>query len=203
MQQQRWVLWLCLIPFTLQAQTASEQLQQKLQAIQTMSAAFKQVVKAKGRDVSHSQGTMALAKPNQFRWHIKEPMEQLIVADGKRLWVYDVELEQVTVKSQQKNTQATVALFLSEDASTVKRDFFVQVSRGLDGEVFKLKAVSEKTTFPEVVLAFKKESLKRIELLDKLGQRTEVQLSQVKNNQSLDRHLFEFTPPKHVDVVQQ
>src|SRR4051812_43952647 len=84
------------------SQTASEEVQSKLNAIHTMTANFKQVVKAGSREVSNSYGNMALSRPGRFLWKTKGPLEQLVIADSKKLWVYDLELEQVTVKKQEK-----------------------------------------------------------------------------------------------------
>src|SRR5580704_14348669 len=95
------------------SQTSAELLQTKLNAIRSMTANFNQVVKAKNREVSRSSGIMALERPGRFRWQTKSPMEQLVVADGQKMWIYDVDLEQVTVKKQGKGLGGTAALFLS------------------------------------------------------------------------------------------
>ena len=103
------ILWLTVLLCgqSVFAATPSELLQAKLNALRTMSADFTQVVKAKRREVSHSSGTMALSRPGRFRWQTKAPMEQLVVADGKQLWIYDVDLEQVSVKKQEKSVGGT------------------------------------------------------------------------------------------------
>ena len=81
-------------------QAPGDLLQTKLNDIRTMTATFKQTVKAKHRVVSRSSGTMALQRPGRFRWQTVQPMTQLMVADGQQIWVYDKDLEQVTVKKQ-------------------------------------------------------------------------------------------------------
>ena len=121
-------LGLLLCTHTLCAASPSEALQTKLNALRTMSANFSQVVKAKQREISRSSGTMALARPGRFRWQTIKPMEQLVVADSKHLWIYDVDLEQVSVKKQENNLGGTAALFLSGYDDTVARDFEVTLS---------------------------------------------------------------------------
>lgn len=182
---------------------ADQVLQGKLNAIRSMSAHFKQVVKAKERVVSRSSGTMALARPGRFRWQTKEPMEQLMIADGQRIWVYDTDLEQVTVKKQEKGLGGTAALFLSGYDNTVTRDFTVTQSGSSENSVFDLKSKSSKANFQRIKLTFHQATLSGLELYDQLGQITRVELSQAKINPKLATTLFQFSPPKGVDVVQQ
>lgn len=181
----------------------SDALQAKLNAIRTMSATFNQVVKAKQRLVSRSSGSMALARPGRFRWQTKNPMAQLIVADGKKLWVYDVDLEQVTVKKQEKGLGGTAALFLSGYDDTVTRDFDVTVKSKGDQQSFDLRAKSPKENFQRVKLLFSGNELNGMELDDQLGQHTVVQLTAIKTNPALTNSLFQFKPPKGTDTVEQ
>ncbi len=105
--------------------SATDRLQSKLNSIHTMSASFDQVVRAHTREVSHSSGTMALSRPGHFRWESKKPMAQWVIADGQHVWIYDIDLEQVTVKKQDKGLGGTAALFLSGYDNTIARDFEV------------------------------------------------------------------------------
>lgn len=185
------------------SQTAGELVQSKLNAIRTMTANFNQVVKAKKREVSRSSGSMALERPGRFRWQTKEPMEQLVVADGQKMWVYDTDLEQVTVKKQEKGLGGTAALFLSGYDDTVTRDF--DVTQKSEGKlmIFDLKSKSSKANFQRIKLMFTQDALTGLELYDQLGQITSVKLLQIKANPKLPPKLFQFKPPKGVDVVQQ
>ncbi|WP_392537372.1 outer membrane lipoprotein chaperone LolA [Legionella sp. 227] len=178
-------------------------LQAKLNGIRSMTAVFKQAVKAKQRVVSRSSGTMALQRPGRFRWQTVQPMAQLMVADGQKIWVYDKDLEQVTVKTQRKGLGGTAALFLSGYDNTVTRDFNVTQSNVGDDLVFDLKSKSPKANFQRIKLVFRQNNLTGLELYDQLGQVTTVQLSQIKTNPKLAASLFQFKTPKGVDVVQQ
>jgi outer membrane lipoprotein carrier protein len=181
----------------------SDELQTKLNAIRTMKAVFSQVVKAKQHELSHSSGTMALSRPGKFRWQTKRPMEQLVIADGKKMWVYDVELEQVTVKKQETGVGGTAALFLSGYDDTLARDFDVAVHKEGNKDCFDLHSKSNKANFQRVKLVFTGPLLSGIELFDQLGQQTDVVLSEIKNNPTLSSKLFTFTVPKGVDLVEQ
>lgn len=195
------VIFLALLVNTLWAQSASEAVQAKLNAIRSMTANFTQVVTAGQREVSSSSGTMALFRPGRFRWQTNSPLEQLVVADSKKLWVYDVDLEQVTVKKQEKGVGGTPALFLSGYDDTVARDFnVIELSQGTS---YELHAKSGKENYQRVILVFKGEALGRIEFFDQLGQHTTVSLTRVKTNPKLAASLFQFKAPKGVDVVEQ
>lgn len=185
------------------AETAADAMQNKLNALHTMTAQFKQVVKAKKKEVSRSSGTMALERPGRFRWQTKEPMEQLVVADGKKMWVYDTDLEQVTVKKQEKGLGGTAALFLSGYDSNVAKDYNVSQQTKGTSSVFDLKPKSSKANFQRIKLLFTNENLTGLELYDQLGQITYVSLLHIKANPQLDAKLFQFKPPKGVDVVEQ
>lgn len=185
------------------SESVGDELQNKLNAMRTMTANFKQVVKAKQKEISHSSGTMALERPGRFRWQTNAPMEQLVVADGKKLWVYDVDLEQVTVKKQEKELKGTAALFLSGYNNTVTRDFDVTATTSRADQIYDLRSKSDKANFQRIKLVFNKEVLISIEMFDQLGQHTIVHLTQVKSNPKVAASLFQFKPPKGTDVVQQ
>jgi len=193
----------CVFSSGVFSQGPAELLQTKLNAIRTMSANFNQIVKAKKREVSRSSGSMALERPGKFRWQTKSPMEQLVIADGKKMWVYDTDLEQVTVKKQEKGLGGTAALFLSGYDDEVTKDF--DVTQKVLGQVFTfdLKARSGKENFQRIKMIFTKDELTGLELYDQLGQTTSVKLVQIKSNPKLAAKLFQFRPPKGVDVVKQ
>lgn len=181
----------------------SETLQARLNAMHTMSATFDQVVNAKKREVSHSSGMMALARPGQFRWQTEKPLAQWVIADGHDFWVYDIDLEQVTVKRQDKSLGGTAALFLSGYNNSVTRDYDVTVKKSGDIDCFDLHAKSAKENFQRMKLSFDGDALIGIELFDQLGQHTNVHLSNIKTNPTLSSTLFKFKIPKGVDVVEQ
>lgn len=183
--------------------SVSDVLQNKLNSMRTMSAQFSQVVKAKKREVSRSAGSMALSRPGRFRWQTTRPMPQLVVADSKHLWIYDKDLEQVTVKKQEKGLGGTAALFLSGADDTVGRDFDVISYKEGNKECFDLHAKSNKASFQRVKLIYVGDQLNTLELFDQLGQHTEVHFDNIKTNLALAPNLFKFKTPKGVDVVEQ
>lgn len=197
------IVILVFITHSVIAETAAVAVQHKLNSLRTMSAGFSQVIRAKHHIVSRSSGSMALQRPGKFRWDTKTPMEQLVVADSRRIWVYDVDLEQVMVKKQAKGIGGTPALFLGGYTDTVTRDFTVKESKQGQHEIYDLYSKSAKDNFQRIKLGFTGNVLYSIELFDQLGQHTTVKLSEVKINPKLSMNLFAFKPPKGVDVVQQ
>jgi outer membrane lipoprotein carrier protein len=181
--------------------TINDALRVKLNAMHTMSASFKQIVKSRQRTIASSNGSMALSRPGKFRWQTKHPMQQLVIADGKHLWVYDVDLEQVSVKKQDKGLGGTAALFLSGYNDNITQDFIINANH--EGTIFDLVAKSKKENFQRVKLSFNGDQLDGLELFDQLGQHTFVHLSNVKLNPKLNETLFQFKTPKGVDVVEQ
>lgn len=185
------------------AESPDLQIQKKLAAIRTMHAHFSQSVRTKHKIISKSSGTMVLAKPNQFRWETQRPMAQTVIADGRKVWIYDVELEQVTVSKQTRTLGAAGAIFLSQDPGAIRRDFKVQFNQQGTNEIFDLLAKSSKASFDKVRVIFVNDTLQTIELDDQLGQHIIIHLSQVVVNQPEPASVFKFRIPKGVDVVQQ
>lgn len=185
------------------AESPDSLIQNRLLKMQTMHAHFTQTVHAKKRLIMQSSGEMVLAKPNRFRWQTNHPMAQTVIADGKTVWIYDVELEQVTVSKQTKKLGIAGALFLSADINVIRGDFVVHAEQDQTTEIFDLRAKSSKSTFERVRLVFKKDVLTEIALDDQLGQHTLIHLSHVVMNHPEPAHLFQFRIPAGVDVVHQ
>ncbi|MCH9716419.1 MAG: outer membrane lipoprotein chaperone LolA [Gammaproteobacteria bacterium] len=175
----------------------------KLSAIRSMQASFTQKVLTKNRELSNSSGTMALERPKHFRWQTKSPMEQLLVADGEKFWLYDVDLEQVTVRSQAELEGAAAGLFLGEDRARFFHDFHVTETQQNKLDEFILEATEKQANIQRMMLQFDDTQLVRMDLYDQLGQKTIIRFQQVKNNDALPSTLFRFTPPAGVDVVDQ
>jgi len=190
---------LALLPFSVQAEVS---VTQYFRELQSLDAGFRQVVlDANGRVAQRSAGHMAMAKPARFRWDYTEPSPQTIVADGKRLWVYDPGLEQVTVKPLD-NALGSTPLALLSGVAPIDQAFSVgkvQRIQGLDW--YTLTPKSSDSDFQSLRIGFGDGELAAIELLDKLGGRTRLDFIGLKHNPALDAAEFVFTPPAGVDVI--
>ncbi|MGY0612449.1 outer membrane lipoprotein chaperone LolA [Luteimonas sp. A501] len=155
-----------------------------------------------GRLKETSSGRVALSAPRLFRWEYATPYEQLIVADGEKVWVYDPDLEQVTVRAQGPEEQNSPLAALVDPAK-LERDF--NVREGGEAEGLSWLQLSprdaDQASFSSARLGFKGASLVRMEVVDSLGQRTEVTFSGWKRNPVFDRGTFRFVAPAGVDVV--
>jgi outer membrane lipoprotein carrier protein len=155
-----------------------------------------------GRLKETSSGRVALSAPRLFRWEYAKPYEQLIVADGAKVWVFDPDLEQVTVRPQGPEEQNSPLAALV-DPGKLERDYNVREGGEADGLSWLLLSPREadQASFSSARLGFKGHALVRMEVVDTLGQRTEVAFSGWKRNPVFDRGTFRFVPPAGVDVV--
>jgi len=174
-----------------------------LKSVKTLSADFVQVVRNRdGQISSRVTGTLSLSRPDRFRWDYREPYVQVIVADGRKLWLYDADLEQVTVRPLESGLGSTPAMLLSGTGSV--GDSFSAGPVERDGEWTWCRLVPRQhgSDFESVSLGFDdRGGLVAMQLLDKLGQSTELDFSDVALNKALDPALFQFTPPKGADVI--
>jgi outer membrane lipoprotein carrier protein len=170
--------------------------------VETMQGRFEQsLVDANDRVVETSAGSFEIRRPGRFRWSYTEPYEQLLVANGRNVWSYDVELAQVTVKPQSEALGSTPALLLG-GAGEVLDDFEV-VDSFEDRGTKWVRLVPEDTDsgFSSVELGFTDGRLSRMIFADNLEQTTLVALFDVRLNEPVDPSRFEFTLPPGVDVV--
>jgi outer membrane lipoprotein carrier protein len=155
-----------------------------------------------GKLKESSSGRVALSAPRQFRWEYTKPYPQLIVADGRKVWVYDPDLEQVTVRAQGADEQNSPLAALI-DPQRLDREFNVRELGRKDGLEWLSLAPKRggDASFQTARLAFSGSTLVRMEVVDALGQRTEIAFTGWKRNPSFAKSTFSYTPPKGVDVV--
>jgi outer membrane lipoprotein carrier protein len=185
------------------ADDASTRVDAYLATVRTLEADFVQVVRdSNGQITSRATGTLTLSRPDRFRWDYREPYLQTIVADGRKLWLYDPDLAQVTVRPLEQGLGSTPALLLS-GAGKVSEAFAPGgVERRGELTWCLLKPRQRTSDFERVSLAFDaKGELAAMELLDKLGQATQIDFSRVRRNGKVADALFQFVPPKGADVI--
>ena len=175
-----------------------------LNTTQTATGAFEQKVFSRGQEekTQAGSGDFAFLRPGCFRWQYRLPFEEEMVSDGKTLWLYDKELEQVTVKQLTAALPATPAslLFGNNDFS---KDFHVKnwaTDDGLNWIVATPK--DEASTFAEVRIAFKSALPAKMELKDAFGQETRLTFKDVQKNVPMKAEDFHFVVPKGVEVLE-
>ncbi|CAH0160201.1 MULTISPECIES: outer membrane lipoprotein chaperone LolA [unclassified Pseudomonas] len=185
-------------------EAAVKRLTELLNQAQTISARFSQLsLDGSGTQLQETAGELALKRPGLFRWHTDEPMEQLLVSDGKQVWLYDPDLEQVTIQSLDQRLTHTPALLLSGDVSQIRENFEITFKEGGSVVDFILKPKSKDTLFDSLRLSFRNGVLNDMQLIDSIGQRTNILFMNVKMNEPLDNKQFSFEIPEGADVIQE
>ncbi len=184
------------------ADNARAQLDAFAKDLHSLSGSFSQTVyDANGRRGESSHGTLALQAPRQFRWDTQGPYRQLIVADGSKVWIYDPELEQVTVRDQ-GSQEAHSPLTVLTDLSQLDRDFKASEQGERDGlEWLRLKSRGKDPQFEYADIGFDGNAPRRMVFQDTLGNRTEIVFSDWQRNPQLPPDTFVFNTPKGTDVV--
>ncbi len=168
----------------------------------TAEADFTQTVADKnGRVTQQASGRMAFARPGKFRWDYNKPYEQVIVGDGVKLWLYDTDLEQVTVKSLDDVIAGTPAALLAGD-NAIEKYFALKDAGVADGlEWLDATPKTRDTSFERIRMGFKGDLLMQMELFDTFGQRTTLKLTKMVRNPAIPASRFTFTPPKGADII--
>ena len=168
----------------------------------TMRAQFSQVVNDKqGRKIQEVDGIMQLQRPNKFRWDYKKPYEQQIVSDGKQVFLFDTELQQVTIRELSKTLGSSPAALLA-GGDAVEKSFTLKNATRKDGLTWVLALPKDKESgFDRVLLGFKADKLRKMEMYDSFNHITHITFNNVERNPKLEDATFLFTPPEGVDVV--
>lgn len=174
-----------------------------LASLKTLSATFNQVVRGRDDQIAdRASGTLSLSRPDRFRWDYQQPYLQTIVADGRRLWLYDSDLGQVTVRDLEQGLGSTPAMLLSGAGKVGEAFVSVSVQQQGDWTWCRLRPKQDGSDFEQVSLAFDRSGeLAAMELRDKLGQATVIEFGAVRRNPPLDERLFRFEPPPGADVI--
>jgi outer membrane lipoprotein carrier protein len=170
----------------------------------TAKSAFSQTVTDQnGKLRQKSEGTLAFSRPGKFRWVYQKPYEQLIVGDGIKLWIYDADLEQVTVKKLGDALGSSPAALLA-GSNDIDRHFNLKDAGMQDGmDWLEARPKDRESTFEFVRMGFAGGTLKAMQLKDSFGQTTELRFTRLEKNPQLNSGDFKFTPPKGADVISE
>jgi len=195
---------LCVLCFLCGKASASgpEQFRAFIAGIHSARASFSQSVVAKsGRKPQLSQGSFAFSRPGKFRWIYEQPYYQLIVGDGAKLWVYDRDLNQVSVKQLGQALGSSPAALLAGDAA-LEKHFVIEDAGSGDGlELVDATPRGKDGSFERVRIGFKDNLPQLMEVRDNFGQTTTLRFTGFQPNPALPAGLFRFVPPKGADIV--
>ena len=192
---------LCALAAPAFAGNGPDRLYAFLDQVRSLRAEFQQsVFDEDARPLDEASGMVYIQRPGRFRWDYSEPYPQEIVGDGEKVWIYDSELEQVTVRPLGDALGDTPVMLLSSDRP-VEQSFEVRAIDGPDGyEWAGLRPLGEQVSFTEIRLGFDGDTLRVMELKDAFGQLTRLRFAKVERNPKLAPTLFQFTPPEGADI---
>jgi len=182
---------------------ASDKLKSFMASTQSGQADFTQVMlDKKGKKIQAASGTMQFLRPGKFRWVYQKPYEQIIVGDGAKFWLYDVDLNQVTVKKLDATLGSSPAALLSGN-NEIERAFTLTDTESKGGlDWLEASSKTPDSGFDKIAMAFNAQGdLTAMVLRDSFGMQTELRFSKMQRNPQLAPSLFKFVPPKGADVL--
>ncbi|EPJ91632.1 MULTISPECIES: outer membrane lipoprotein chaperone LolA [Pseudomonas] len=187
-----------------QADAQSVQRLGQLLGSDTITARFSQLtLDGSGTQLQETAGEMSVKRPGLFYWHTDAPQEQLMVSDGQKVSLWDPDLEQVTIKKLDQRLTQTPALLLSGDVSKISESFDITSKQAGDVMDFTLKPKTKDTLFDSLRLSFRGGKINDMQLIDSVGQRTNILFTGVKVNEPIPASKFKFDIPKGADVIQE
>jgi outer membrane lipoprotein carrier protein len=202
----RLITLICLLTVLIPAQAENNPIQQFksfLKKSNTFIADFKQVsINRAGHATQTSTGKFYLSRPGRFRWNYLKPFNQEIVSNGGKVWFYDADLEQITVKKLDDSLGSTPALLLTGEID-IEQKFKLDEQGETDGMLWiRLSPKNEESGFKQILIGIENGQLGGMELSDNFGQLTRIYFSNIETNTELNESLFNFKPPKGADIFE-
>lgn len=181
---------------------ARSELERFASELDRFHAEFTQTVKSQdGRVQDQTQGKVWLQTPDKLRWEYSGEFPEIIVADGKNIWIYDESLQQVTVKPQ-SDEAANSPLMIMADVGKIDEQFQVTELGDIEGLLLlELKSIEPESEFERILLGLDSSGMRMMVMEDAFGLRTEVHFKNMLINPPVEAQLFSFTPPEGTDVV--
>lgn len=186
--------------------SATERFAATLTALETISGEFKQSLLDKdGQLLQATEGQFKLKRPGYFYWAVSPPYEQIVVGTPDALKVYDPDLEQMTIYSQDSLAGSPAAL-LSGDVNKISASYVVDKIEAVGKDVYQLSQQGrEGQSFETLIFTFenkgKEKHLSKMVFKDKLGQTTQIIVENINNNQNMPASQFEFDAPAGTDII--
>ena len=180
---------------------AEQRLKAALKNMDNLSADFKQTLRDEDKNiVQQSRGTLKLQRPGKFAWIYTDPFEQQIVADGSELWIYDVELDQVTVKPMDQGISNAPIMILMKQADVGEQFNIIEVGQRKFLYWIELEPQARDLEYTRIFIGLEDGSLRAMELQDQFGQSTQIVFENLRLGVVHNPATFKFVPPPGVDV---
>lgn len=190
-----------LLPVTAAAD-AIESLKAKLDDMHSLSGKFEQTMRDKsGEVVQKSSGEFHLLRPDYFLWQSEAPYEQTVLGTPEKVWVYDPDLEQVTIQARTPEQKNNPASLLTGDVEQIRETFEVSESAVKGTTTYQLTPLTQESSYKRIEFVFADESLERLAFVDRLEQTTHIHFTQLQLNPDLKKSFFTFTPPEGTDII--
>ncbi len=190
-------------PLTTEAAPAADNLLKTfLTDLDTFTAEFEQTLfNEAAEELESSAGVVTLMRPGKFHWVYTQPYSQYLISDGNQLWIYDEDLEQVSVSAISDAIEKSPASVLAGDTD-LEDNYIITDLGNMDGaDWVELASADPESQYNSIRLGFNGEELSGMILFDNLGQTTRILFKNGKRNDSVDVSMFDFTPPEGVDVI--
>ena len=195
------ILILALIASPAFAEDPEKRLKAALKNMDNLSAEFKQTLRDEDKKiVQQSRGTLKLQRPGKFAWIYTDPFEQRIVADGSELWIYDVELEQVTVKPMDAGLSNAPIMILMKQSDVSEEFTISEVGQRKYLYWIELRPNASDLEYTTIYIGLEEGSVRAMELQDQFGQSTQIVFENLRVGVVHDPATFKFVPPPGVDV---
>ena len=183
------------------AEDAEQRLMTALKRMDNLSAEFKQMLLDEDKNiVQQSSGTLALQRPGKFAWIYTEPFEQRIIADGSELWVYDVELDQVTVKPMDESISNAPIMILMKESDVTQQFNVIEVGQRKFLFWIELEPQAKDIEYQRIFIGLEDGNVRAMELQDQFGQSTQIVFDNLRVGVVHNPATFKFVPPDGVDV---
>lgn len=189
------------------AAEAADDLIALLKKMDSYQAHFTQSIKSStGEKISNTKGEVVIRRPDRFYWKSQKPDPIIVVADGKNLWTYDIDLQQATKQAQKTALKNSPAMLLAGATDKFQEDFTISNAKpgsckSSKDRCFSLKPKQKDSTFKNIYIGFTQDKLVEVRMSDPLGQNVYTVFTDVKVNGAINDKLFKFMPPKGVDVI--
>lgn len=201
----------CAVSMPARALNGLESLENFVKTVKSGKSEFTQTVTSPTRTgeaprVKNSSGTFEFQRPGKFRFQYKKPFEQLILADGTSLWIYDADLNQASQRKQSAAFANTPAALIASatDLSALRNEFTLENAPEKDGLIWiSAKPKSADSTLQTVRIGFKGDALQQLDITDSFGQRSLINFTAMQLNVSLPMNSFQFTLPAKAELLKQ
>jgi len=198
-------LLLLLAPLAASADSqAADRLAALLEPLDSYAADFdQQILDSSGNRLQEAKGRMWLSRPGKFRWEVEDPYRQVVVSDGDKVYLYDPDLEQVTVQPLDTRVTHTPALLLSGSSDALTKNYRVSRQQQGTAETFTLIPQTPDTLFESLKMIFYSERLGGLKMTDSTGQQTAIRFDNVEVNPAIETDRFHFAIPDGADVIRE